>query len=82
MRTGDRTETGQFGVNQHWGGDSPTDDIGRWSAGCLVGRTKEGHREFMKIIKSDPRYLKSRAYVFSSIVIPGDDLFKRYPPST
>jgi len=58
MRTGDRTETGQFGVNQHWGG------------------------EFMKIIKSDPRYLKSRAYVFSSIVIPGDDLFKRYPPST
>ncbi|HEY9601916.1 MAG TPA: hypothetical protein V6C85_09920, partial [Allocoleopsis sp.] len=82
MRTGDRIDTGQFGVNQHWGGDSPQDDIGRWSAGCLVGRTKDGHREFMKIIKSDPRYLKSKAYVFSSIVIPGDDLFKRYPPIT
>ena len=82
MRTGDRIDTGQFGVNQHWGGDSPQDDIGRWSAGCLVGRTREGHREFMKIIKSDPRYLKSKAYVFSSIVIPGDDLFKRYPPTT
>ncbi|HAG79976.1 MAG TPA: peptidoglycan-binding protein, partial [Cyanobacteria bacterium UBA12227] len=23
MRSGDRTDTGHFGVNQHWGGDSP-----------------------------------------------------------
>lgn len=81
QRSGDRTQIGQFGINQHWGGDAAKNDIGRWSAGCLVGRTRDGHREFMSTIKKDPRYLKSRAYVFSSIVIPGDDLFKRYPPS-
>ena len=80
MRSGDRTDTGHFGVNQHWGGDSPKDDIGRWSAGCLVGRTRAGHREFMSIIKQDPRFLKNRGYVFSSIVIDGSDLFQKYPP--
>ncbi|HEY9651631.1 MAG TPA: D-Ala-D-Ala carboxypeptidase family metallohydrolase, partial [Coleofasciculaceae cyanobacterium] len=80
MRSGDRTETGHFGVNQHWGGDSPTSDIGRWSAGCLVGRTREGHRQFMSIIKQDPRYQKNRGYVFQTIVIDGSDLLKCYPP--
>ncbi|HAX87998.1 MAG TPA: hypothetical protein DCY91_17455 [Cyanobacteria bacterium UBA11370] len=81
MRSGDRTDTGHFGVNQHWGGDSPKDEIGRWSAGCLVGRTRAGHREFMSIIKQDPRFLKNRGYVFSSIVIDGTDFFQKYPPS-
>ena len=79
-RTGDQTDTGYFSVNQHWGGDSPMDDIGRWSAGCLVGRTRAGHREFMSIIKQDPRYLQNRGYVFTSIVIDGTDLFQKYPP--
>jgi lysozyme family protein len=78
-RINDRRETGNFGVNQHWGGDAPKNDIGRWSAGCLVGRTRDGHREFMKIIKQDPRYQRDRGYVFRSIVIPGDDLFGRFP---
>jgi lysozyme family protein len=82
MRIGDRQETGSgFGINQHWGGDSPKDDIGRWSAGCLVGRTRDGHREFMSIIKQDPRYKEDRGYIFRTIVIPGDDLLKRFPPS-
>ncbi|HEY9667605.1 MAG TPA: hypothetical protein V6C91_12425 [Coleofasciculaceae cyanobacterium] len=80
-RTGDRTERGHFGINQHWGGDSPKSDIGRWSAGCLVGRTRDGHREFMKIVKQDSRYLKNKGHVFSVIVIPGDDLFAKFPPS-
>jgi hypothetical protein len=32
--------TGIFAINQHWGYDYPKDDLGRSSAGCLVGRTK------------------------------------------
>ena len=80
-RTGDRMDTGYFGINQHWGGDSHTSDIGAWSAGCLVGRTRDGHQKFMALCKQDPRYQNNRGYVFQATVIPGDDLFKRYPPS-
>ena len=46
--------TGIFGVNQHWGYDQPKDDVGKASAGCLVGEKKDGHRAFMAVIKSDP----------------------------
>lgn len=80
QRSGDKTFNGSgFGVNQHWGGDSPTNDIGRWSAGCLVGRMKQGHREFMTLCKSDPRYQSNKSYSFLTTVIPGDDLLKRFP---
>ncbi|HEY9636966.1 MAG TPA: hypothetical protein V6D14_26430 [Coleofasciculaceae cyanobacterium] len=76
VRTGDRTDMGFFGINQHWGGNSPQSDIGRWSAGCLVGRTRDGHQEFMALCKQDPRYQKNREFVFLAIVIPGDELFR------
>lgn len=76
-RIGDKLHTGSdFCINQHWGGDSPVEDIGRWSAGCLVGRTMDGHREFMKIVKEDPDYKKNPAYMFATTVIAGDDLVK------
>ena len=41
-RTNDKTDTGLFGINQHWGYDAPKDDLGNTSAGCLVGPDKEG----------------------------------------
>jgi peptidoglycan hydrolase-like protein with peptidoglycan-binding domain len=63
-RTGDEVFTGLFGVNQHWGFDLPRSDIGRASAGCLVGRTKAGHRAFMALCKADPRYVASNGYRF------------------
>jgi len=81
LRIGDRIDTGYFGINQTWGADSPTSDIGALSAGSLVGRTREGHRQFMTLCKQDPRYIKNRDYIFQATVIPGDDLFKRYPPT-
>lgn len=81
LRIGDRIETGTFGINQTWGGDSPTNDIGVWSAGSLVGRTREGHQQFMALCKQDPRYIKNRSYIFYATLIAGDDLFKRYPPT-
>ena len=67
-------EFGLFGINQHWGYDLPKDDLGRSSAGCLVGRTEDGHRQFMEIVKQDARYLVSSAYRFQTVVIPASDL--------
>jgi hypothetical protein len=68
-RTGDAVFEGVFGINQHWGYDLPKSDVGRASAGCLVGRTKTGHRAFMSLCKSDPRYLVSNGYRFMTGVL-------------
>lgn len=75
-RTGDKLDTGLFGINQHWGYDLPFNDVSTASAGCLVGRRRQGHREFMKIIKGDRRYLADNNYIFYTTVIAGDDLMK------
>jgi hypothetical protein len=79
QRTGDKLDTGLFLVNQHWGYDAPANDIKNASAGCLVGRRREGHREFMAIIKQDRRYVANKDYIFYTTVIPGDDLVKTFP---
>jgi hypothetical protein len=69
-RTGDQVFEGMFGVNQHWGFDLPKSDIGRASAGCLVGRTKAGHRTFMTLCRADPRYVANHSYRFVATVLP------------
>ena len=69
-RSGDTVFHGLFGINQHWGYDLPKSDIGRTSAGCLVGRTKSGHREFMALCKADPRYRANNSYRFMTTVLP------------
>ena len=74
IRTGDAIDEGLFGVNQHWGYDMPPSNIGKASAGCLVGRSRTGHREFMNIVKTDPRYFADKNFIFSTIIIPGDKL--------
>jgi hypothetical protein len=71
-RAGDRRSSGYFGINQHWGYDFPRDDIRGASAGCLVGRTRQGHREFMALVKSDPRYRADPKFVFATTVMPAD----------
>ena len=71
-RPGDVLDTGLFAINQHWGYDAPKGDLGRTSAGCLVGRTKTGHRLFMSVVKEDPRYKVNRSYRFVTAVMPGD----------
>lgn len=70
FRTGDPVVTGTFGINQHWGGDALKVDA--WSAGCLVGQTRVGHRQFLKLVKSDIRYQPD--YIFWTTVLPGDKL--------
>ncbi|WGV28670.1 peptidoglycan-binding domain-containing protein [Halotia branconii] len=79
QRTADKLDTGLFYVNQHWGYDAPSNDIRNASAGCLVGRMRQGHREFMAIIKQDRRYVANSDYVFYTTIIPGDDLVKKFP---
>jgi GH24 family phage-related lysozyme (muramidase) len=74
QRTGDKTYTGVFAINQHWGYDAPKNDLGRTSAGCLVGRSKDGHREFMALVKSDPRYRANAGYRFMTAVLPGEEV--------
>lgn len=74
-REGDTVYVGSgFAVNQHWGYDYPSNDIGRASAGCLVGRTKKGHQEFMEIVKGDPRYQASNGYRFFTTILDGRTL--------
>lgn len=73
-RDDDKVFTGLFGVNQHWGFDAPVNDIGRASAGCLVGRTRSGHRSFMAMCKADPRYQANHGYRFVSTVLSAQDV--------
>jgi hypothetical protein len=71
-RTGDAVFDGLFGINQHCAFDIPKSDIGRASAGCLVGRTMAGHRAFMALCKADPRYTANNSYRFLTAVLPAD----------
>lgn len=73
-RAGDETFEGLFGINQHHGFDLKKSDIGRASAGCLVGRTKSGHAAFMRLCKEDPRYLSNNSYRFMTAVLASTDV--------
>lgn len=74
LRAGDVLQTGYFGINQHHGYDNPKNSLGRSSAGCLVGRSIKGHREFMKIVTSDPRYRRDPNFVFSTTIMDARDV--------
>lgn len=74
VRKGDKTDFGLFGINQHWGYDLPVGDPGKSSAGCLVGRTKAGHRAFMAAVKSDARFVHGHGYRFMTTVFSAADI--------
>jgi hypothetical protein len=74
LRAGDRVQTGHFGINQHWGYDLA--EVDKASAGCLVGQSKDGHREFMALVKSDPRYQANHKYVFATAILPESDVLE------
>lgn len=73
-REDDKLDIGFFGINQHWGYDYPLGSIKDASAGCLVGRTISGHKEFMAICKDDARYIASTGYKFMTTVIEAHDI--------
>jgi hypothetical protein len=70
QREGDRIESGNFGMHHHWGYDYPVSDMKNSGAGCLIGRTKAGHRQFMSKVKQDARYVASRGYRFTTAILP------------
>jgi hypothetical protein len=75
-RTGDIIDIGDyFGVNQHTTGnsadDSPPDAVGRWSAGCLVGRYPKTH--YLQFLPMCRAMGLSR---FDTTIIAGDDFIK------
>jgi peptidoglycan hydrolase-like protein with peptidoglycan-binding domain len=76
QRSGDKLDTGYFAINQHWGYDLPYNNVYYASAGCLVGRARQGHREFMSLIKKDRRFQLNDRYIFYATVIYGPDLIK------
>jgi hypothetical protein len=74
-RTGDKIDAGSgFAINQHSGHNADANNIGRASAGCLVGRSDAEHKDFMKLVKTDPRFKANSGYRFISTIIAGDDL--------
>ncbi|MEO1621738.1 MAG: hypothetical protein AAFU53_11995 [Cyanobacteria bacterium J06632_3] len=79
LRTGDRLDTGYFGINQHNGYDNPVNHVGKASAGCLVGRSRAEHKQFMRLIKQDWRYQQDKQFIFTSTIIAGDDFVKHFP---
>jgi lysozyme family protein len=64
--------TGWYGINQHSTGtaDASLGSIGPWSAGCLVAPHMADHKEWMRILKTDERYLADHKFVFPTTVIP------------
>lgn len=74
-RTGDKvTAEPGMGLNQHTTSNAPT-NVGRWSAGCLVGRYPATHQRFMTICRGMG---KTR---FSTSVIDGSE-FAKWQPET
>lgn len=76
FRSGDVIDVGSgFGINQHSGHNQDVNNIGLASAGCLVSQAHNAHKDFMKLIKTDPRYAKaSHGYKYMSTIIAGDIL--------
>lgn len=72
-RTGDKKFEGVFAINQHSSLNKGAATIGSASAGCLVGQVHAGHLEFMKLVKTDPRFKETMGYTFMTAVIAGDD---------
>jgi hypothetical protein len=73
-RRGDEIDEGDsFAVNQHWGYDNPRENLGRSSAGCLVGRSTAEHRIFMSLVKGDPRFEANKGYQFMTTVLDGQE---------
>lgn len=68
-RVGDAVDIGCFAINQHSGYNNPTNNVGRASAGCLVGRTQSGHDQFMRLIKRDVRCQANPRYLFYTAVL-------------
>ena len=71
IRTGDKLDTGYFGINLHHGNNSGVSNIGWYSAGCQVVRAVKDLKDLLKIVKADPRYLQNKQYLFRYTLLDG-----------
>ncbi len=78
-RTNEHLEEGLFDIDQHWGYDLPDNDIAMGSVGSLVGRTRQGHHNFINILKQDRRYQQNPNYLFLTAIILGEELAQQFP---
>jgi GH24 family phage-related lysozyme (muramidase) len=69
-----KIDEGVFQINFHWGYNYPKTDIEYASAGCLVGRTTEGHKNCMRFLKNDRRFEVNNQYIFYITIISGKDI--------
>lgn len=65
-------ERADYGINQHHGSNSTK--VGKYSAGCLVASRVDGHRDFMSIVKRDPRYRANHGYKFMTTILGREQL--------
>jgi len=73
-RAGDKEYFDTVGINMHWGYDLSKKDLGTSSAGCLVVRSRDKHKQFMSLVKHDPRYVDSTAFRFSTALFDGREV--------
>lgn len=76
LREGDKVWAVPATINQH--STSPSfnaDSIGKWSAGCLVGKNYGSHLEFIDRLQTDVRYIANNGYVFMTTVLDGKLIF-------
>lgn len=74
-RTGDNIHIGYFGINQH--STRPgyiSGNVGTWSEGCLVGMLWDRHLEFIRLCRTDPRFVADPDFIFTSSVLPGNEV--------
>lgn len=77
-----KTYTGDYGVHHHWGYDYPKDDVGNSSAGCQVGESKAGHRQFIALLKTDARYVaRPASFMFTSTVLTAAEVLNASAPA-
>lgn len=70
----DPIEWALIGLNQHTTRKgSPPELVGKYSAGCLVGRLYSAHETFLGIQRTDVRYLDApKDYLFEAAILAGD----------
>jgi peptidoglycan hydrolase-like protein with peptidoglycan-binding domain len=73
-RAGDPGDAGFYVLDQHGGRDAPRDAVGGVGAGCLVGRSQEGHHAFMARLREDPRFRACAAHRFGTSVLRAAEL--------
>lgn len=80
-RNGKRDARDPIGIGSAWGINQhstrpgePPKLVGKFSAGCLVGKSYSEHISFMGLIKQDIRFKNNAGYLFPTAVISGTEL--------